>query len=337
MPPLDTLGRPLRDLRISVTDRCNFRCPYCMPAEIYGERYEFLPREEILTFEEITRLARIFIDLGVEKIRITGGEPLLRIEIERLIADLSKLPGLLDLTLTTNGVRFAALSDALKAAGLERVTFSLDALDPDLFKRMAGRDEPPDTVLDAIHTAEQSGFAPVKINTVIKRGDNDGEIVPLARQFHGTDHILRFIEYMDVGTRNGWQLDHVVPADEIVSRVHDALPVEPVEPNYPGEVARRYRYVDGGGEIGVITSVTQPFCGKCTRARLSTDGKLVTCLFASDGVDLRSMLRGNASDEEISQRIQNVWLERDDRYSETRTEATTPDAFRRIEMYQIGG
>tara|TARA_Y100000588_G_scaffold207032_1_gene220794 strand:+ start:6598 stop:7524 length:927 start_codon:yes stop_codon:yes gene_type:complete len=308
-----------------------------MPAEIYGERYEFLPREEILTFEEITRLARIFIDLGVEKIRITGGEPLLRIEIERLIADLSKLPGLLDLTLTTNGVRFAALSDALKAAGLERVTFSLDALDPDLFKRMAGRDEPPDTVLDAIHTAEQSGFAPVKINTVIKRGDNDGEIVPLARQFHGTDHILRFIEYMDVGTRNGWQLDHVVPADEIVSRVHDALPVEPVEPNYPGEVARRYRYVDGGGEIGVITSVTQPFCGKCTRARLSTDGKLVTCLFASDGVDLRSMLRGNASDEEISQRIQNVWLERDDRYSETRTEATTPDAFRRIEMYQIGG
>jgi len=337
MPPLDTLGRPLRDLRISVTDRCNFRCPYCMPAEIYGERYEFLPREEILTFEEITRLARIFIDLGVEKIRITGGEPLLRREIERLIADLSKLPGLLDLTLTTNGVRFAALSDALKAAGLERVTFSLDALDPDVFKRMAGRDESPDTVLDAIHTAEQSGFAPVKINTVIKRGDNDGEIVPLARQFHGTDHILRFIEYMDVGTRNGWQLDHVVPADEIVSRVHDALPVEPVEPNYPGEVARRYRYVDGGGEIGVITSVTQPFCGGCTRARLSTDGKLVTCLFASDGVDLRSMLRGNASDEEISQRIQNVWLERDDRYSETRTEATTPDAFRRIEMYQIGG
>ena len=337
MPPLDTLGRPLRDLRISVTDRCNFRCPYCMPAEIYGERYEFLPREEILTFEEITRLARIFIDLGVEKIRITGGEPLLRREIERLIADLSKLPGLLDLTLTTNGVRFAALSDALKAAGLERVTFSLDALDPDVFKRMAGRAESPDTVLDAIHTAEQSGFAPVKINTVIKRGDNDGEIVPLARQFHGTDHILRFIEYMDVGTRNGWQLDHVVPADEIVSRVHDALPVEPVEPNYPGEVARRYRYVDGGGEIGVITSVTQPFCGGCTRARLSTDGKLVTCLFASDGVDLRSMLRGNASDEEISQRIQNVWLERDDRYSENRTEATTPDAFRRIEMYQIGG
>lgn len=337
MSPLDTLGRPLRDLRISVTDRCNFRCPYCMPAEIFGERYEFLPREEILSFEEITRLARIFVDLGTEKIRITGGEPLLRREIERLIANLSAIPGLRDLTLTTNGVRFAAVSETLKTAGLRRVTFSLDALDPGVFRKMAGRDESPDTVLNAIQKAEQNGYAPIKINTVIKRGDNDSEIVPLARHFHGTNHILRFIEYMDVGTRNGWQVDHVVPAEEIVARIHDVLPLEPVGPNYVGEVARRYRYVDGGGEIGTIASVTQPFCGDCTRARLSTDGKLVTCLFASDGVDLRPKLRGDTDDEDIRRHIEGIWLKRDDRYSETRTEATHPGEFRRIEMYQIGG
>jgi cyclic pyranopterin phosphate synthase len=308
-----------------------------MPAEIFGERYEFLPREEILSFEEITRLARIFIGLGTEKIRITGGEPLLRREIERLIADLSAIPGLRDLTLTTNGVRFAALSETLKTAGLSRVTFSLDALDPDVFRKMAGRDESPDTVLNAIQKAEQTGYAPIKINTVIKRGDNDSEIVPLAQHFHGTNHILRFIEYMDVGTRNGWQVDHVVPAEEIVARIHDVLPLEPVEPNYVGEVARRYRYVDGGGEVGIIASVTQPFCGDCTRARLSTDGKLVTCLFASDGVDLRPKLRGDADDEDIRRHIEGIWLKRDDRYSETRTEATPDDEFQRIEMYQIGG
>ena len=337
MSPSDRLSRPLHDLRISVTDRCNFRCPYCMPAEIFGEKYEFMPRDEILTFEEIERVVRATTRLGVTKVRITGGEPLLRRKIGRLIQSISSLSEVEDLTLTTNGVLLADTAKDLRSAGLDRVTVSLDSLEPEVFRTLAGRDVSPDVVLEAISAAERAGLTPIKINTVIKRGDNDGEIVPLARQFHGTDHILRFIEYMDVGTRNGWQLDHVVPADEIVSRVHDALPVEPVEPNYPGEVARRYRYVDGGGEIGVITSVTQPFCGGCTRARLSTDGKLVTCLFASDGVDLRSMLRGNASDEEISQRIQNVWLERDDRYSETRTEATTPDAFRRIEMYQIGG
>lgn len=337
MPPHDTLGRPLRDLRISVTDRCNFRCPYCMPAEIFGERYEFLPREEILTFEEITRLAHIFVSLGAEKIRITGGEPLLRREIEHLITNVSAIPGLRDLTLTTNGVRFAPLAEALKTAGLSRVTFSLDALDPVVFRKMAGRDESPDTVLDAIQTAELAGFSPIKINTVIKRGDNDSEIVPLAQRFHGTNHILRFIEYMDVGTRNGWQVDHVVTADEIVARIHDVLPLEAAEPNYVGEVAQRYRYVDGGGELGIIASVTQPFCGDCTRARLSTDGKLVTCLFASDGVDLRPMLRGGADDEEIRQRIESIWLGRTDRYSETRTEATSVEEFQRIEMYQIGG
>ncbi len=337
MPPHDTLGRPLRDLRISVTDRCNFRCPYCMPAEIFGESYEFLPREEILTFEEITRLARIFVGLGAEKIRITGGEPLLRRQIEILIGDLSAIPGLRDLTLTTNGVRFAALSETLKTAGLRRVTFSLDALDPVVFRLMAGRDESPDTILNAIQTAEATGFRPIKINAVIKRGDNDNEIVPLARQFHGTSHILRFIEYMDVGTRNGWQVDHVVPAEEIVARIHDVLPLEPVEPNYRGEVAQRYRYLDGGGEIGIIASVTQPFCGNCTRARLSTDGKLVTCLFASDGIDLRPLLRGGASDDDLRQRIDDIWTDRADRYSETRTEATSSEDFKRIEMYQIGG
>lgn len=334
MSPSDRLSRPLHDLRISVTDRCNFRCPYCMPAEIYGERYEFLPRSEILTFEEIERVARITTGLGIRKIRITGGEPLLRKEIESLIQSLSSLPLVEDLTLTTNGVLLGDMAQTLKDSGLNRVTVSLDSLDPDVFREMAGRDESPETVLKAISAAEQAGLAPIKINAVVKRGANDHTYVDLARHFHGTGHILRFIEYMDVGTRNDWKLEHVVPAEEILSRINDVLPIEPIDPNYQGEVARRYRYVDGGGEIGVIASVTQPFCGDCTRLRLSTDGKLFTCLFAETGTDIRNSLRDGSSDDEIERQIADIWTHREDRYSELRTEQTAP---KKIEMYQIGG
>lgn len=308
-----------------------------MPVEVFGEHYQFLPRAEILTFEEITRLSRIFVDLGVRKIRITGGEPLLRRELPHLVSALSRIPNLDDLTLTTNGVRFEALASELRRVGLNRVTFSLDALDPVVFRILAGRDEHPETVLSAIAAAEGEGFKPVKINAVIRRGVNEEEIVPLARHFHGTGHILRFIEYMDVGTKNGWNVDHVVPANEIVARIHDILPLEPDEANYRGEVAQRYKYQDGGGEIGVIASITQPFCGDCTRARLSTDGKLVTCLFASDGVDLSGPLRAGASNEDLRILIDQTWTNRDDRYSETRTAETLPEDLGRIEMYQIGG
>lgn len=332
---LDTLQRPIRDLRISVTDRCNFRCPYCMPAEIFGEKYEFLPKADILTFEEIVRLAKIFVALGVTKIRITGGEPLLRRDLETLIADLSRLDGVGDLTLTTNGYLLADKARALKDAGLHRLTVSLDAIDEQTFDRMSGRTHGTERVLNGIRVAERLGFSPLKINAVVQKGINDHLVVDLAQHFHGTGHILRFIEFMDVGNRNKWNMAQVVPAAEIIDRIHAVLPLEPIAPNYTGEVARRYRYVNGGGEIGLIASVTQPFCGDCTRARLSTDGKLYTCLFASKGTDLRDDLRGGASDAALRDKITHTWTHRNDRYSETRF-AHTPEA-RKIEMYQIGG
>ena len=337
MSTSDRLSRPLRDLRISVTDRCNFRCPYCMPAEIFGEKYEFLPRTDILTFEEIERIARVTANLGVDKIRITGGEPLLRRDLDRLVSSLSGIPAVHDLTLTTNGVLLAESAERLRATGLKRITISLDSLDPTVFREMAGRDASPETVLQAIDAAQGVGLEPIKINAVVKRGVNDHTFVDLARHFHGTPHIVRFIEYMDVGNRNDWQLDRVVSAEEIVGRIGDALPLEPIDANYPGEVARRYRYIDGGGEIGVIASVTQPFCGDCTRLRLSTDGKLFTCLFGTSGTDLRDPIRGGATDDELTELIRSVWTDREDRYSEERTGKTSLSGLKKVEMYQIGG
>ncbi len=335
----DRLGRPLRDLRISVTDRCNFRCPYCMPAEIFGERYRFLPRPEILTFEEITRVARLFVGLGARKLRVTGGEPLVRAELPKLIEALAGLSGVEDLALTTNGHLLAAHARALAEAGLRRVTVSLDSHDEATFKRMSGRDFGPERVLEGIAAAEREGLAPIKINCVVQRGVNEDGIVDLARRFQGSGHIVRFIEFMDVGTRNGWDLAQVVTAREILERIDAELPIEPAEPNYEGEVARRWRYRDGSGEIGVIASVTQPFCGACTRARISAEGRLVTCLFASGGVDLKTPLRAGASDEEIVERILGTWTRRVDRYSEERASETEfPARVRsKIEMYQIGG
>ena len=332
---LDTLQRPIRDLRISVTDKCNFRCPYCMPAEIFGEKYEFLPKAEILTFEEITRLARIFADLGVTKIRVTGGEPLLRRDLETLIAKLSQINGVHDLTLTTNGYLLADKAQSLKDAGLHRLTVSLDAIDDQTFNLMSGRTHGAERVLEGIRAAEQAGFQDIKINAVVQKGINDHLVIELAQHFHNTEHILRFIEFMDVGNRNNWNMDQVVPATEIIDRIHTVLPLEPLDPNYTGEVAKRYRYLDGGGEIGIIASVTQPFCGDCTRARLSTDGKLYTCLFASEGTDLRDALRRGASNADLRDRITRTWHHRTDRYSEIRSEHTP--ATRKIEMYQIGG
>ena len=330
----DTLHRPLRDLRISVTDRCNFRCVYCMPKEVFGRDFQFLPPGMLLTFEEITRLARIFIALGVEKVRITGGEPLVRRDVEKLIAMLSALDGLRDLTLTTNGSLLAKKASALKDAGLRRVTVSLDSLDDAVFKAMNDVDFPVARVLEGIEAASAVGLDPIKINVVVKRGVNDHCLVDMARYFHGTGHILRFIEYMDVGATNGWRLDDVVPAAEIIQKISAELPLEPVDPNYSGEVARRYRYTDGGGEIGVIASVTQPFCGACTRARLSSEGKLYTCLFASHGHDLRALLRQDKSDEEIAALVGGIWTNRRDRYSELRTKNTKPQ---HVEMSYIGG
>lgn len=334
----DRLGRRLRDLRVSVTDRCNFRCPYCMPAEIFGESYEFLPRAEILTFEEIERLGRLFVTLGVEKIRITGGEPLLRREVEVLVGRLARIEGAVDLTLTTNGYLLPHKAGALKEAGLHRLTVSLDSLDDEVFKRMNGRGYDVERVIEGIRTAEAAGFHPIKINAVVQRGVNDHTVVDLARYFHGTGHIVRFIEYMDVGTRNGWDLAQVLPAAEIVARIHAEMPLEAIAPNYTGEVARRYRYLDGGGEIGVIASVTQPFCGDCTRARLSTDGKVYTCLFAGRGTDLRGPMRAGADDGELLALISGIWRDREDRYSELRTAETAGvESLPRVEMYQIGG
>jgi GTP 3',8-cyclase len=331
---LDTLNRPLRDLRISVTDRCNFRCVYCMPKDIFGSSYQFLPRSEVLSFEEIARLARLFTAQGVRKIRLTGGEPLVRRELDSLVAILAKIPGI-DLTLTTNGALLAQQAKALKEAGLNRVTVSLDSLDNAVFKAMNDVDFPVARVLAGIEAAEQAGLSPIKINMVVKRGLNEASILPMARHFRKKGHILRFIEYMDVGSTNGWRLADVVPAAEIINMISSEMPLEPVDPNYVGEVAERWHYKDGDGEIGVIASVTQSFCGNCTRARLSADGKLYTCLFAVKGFDLRQPLRGGASDDEISQSIAKVWRVRDDRYSDLRSEETIH--LPKVEMSRIGG
>ena len=334
----DKFGRLVRDLRVSVTDKCNFRCPYCMPAEIYGERYEFLPRSELLTFEEITRLAGIFVELGVTKIRLTGGEPLVRNGLEKLVARLSPLHGIDDLTLTTNGYLLAQKAQALRDAGLRRLTVSLDSLNDEVFKVMNGRGYSAERVLDGIRVAEGVGFSPIKINSVVQKGVNDHSVVELARRFKGTGHIVRFIEYMDVGNLNGWKLDHVVPAEEIVEMINAEMPLEPIESNYKGEVAQRFRYRDGSGEIGIIASVTKPFCGDCTRARLSTDGRLYMCLFASQGTDLRGPIRHGATDEDLTDLVARVWIRREDRYSEMRTSFTALDVRpRKVEMYQIGG
>lgn len=333
-PVTDTLGRPLRDLRVSVTDRCNFRCTYCMPQEVFGRDYPFLPRAELLTFEEISRLVACFQALGVQKVRLTGGEPLLRRDLDRLIAMLGRIPGL-DFTLTTNGSLLAQQAQALKVAGLQRITVSLDSLDNAVFQAMNDVGFPVERVLDGIAAAAAAGLAPIKINMVVKRGLNEGEILPMARFFHGSGHILRFIEYMDVGTTNGWRLDDVVPGVEIIQRIHAEMPLEPAEAHYRGEVAQRWRYRDGAGEIGIITSVTQPYCGDCTRARLSADGKLYTCLFATSGHDLRAMLRGGIPAAEISSAIARIWQGRTDRYSEIRSTETV--GLSKVEMSYIGG
>ena len=334
MDPLDTLGRPLHDLRVSVTDRCNFRCVYCMPKEIFGKDFQFLPRAEILTFEEIERLVRIFVGLGVQKIRLTGGEPLVRRDLERLVEKLAAL-GDLDLTLTTNGSLLAQKANALAAAGIKRITVSLDSLDDATFRAMNDVDFPVAKVLAGIEAAHGAGLAPIKINMVTKRGVNESSIVPMARYFKGTGMTLRFIEFMDVGSTNGWRLDDVVPAREIVALIDREMPLEPMAPAYRGEVANRYRYKDGSGEIGIIASVTQPFCADCTRARLSADGSLYTCLFATQGHDLRALVRGGATDEEIANRVAAVWTERTDRYSELRSRDTS--GLQKIEMSFIGG
>ncbi len=336
----DTMGRSLRDLRISVTDRCNFRCTYCMPKEIYGRDFEFLPRDQVLTFEEITRLARVFVALGVEKLRITGGEPLVRRNLPDLVAMVAAIRRPdgrdVDLTLTTNGSALRALARPLAEAGLRRVTVSLDSLDDAVFGQMNGIDFPVAKVLDGIAAAIEAGLAPIKVNMVVRRGVNESSVVPMAAWARETGVILRFIEYMDVGATNGWQLDEVVPSAEVVSAIDDRWPLEPVEADYRGEVASRYRYRDGGGEIGLISSVTQPFCHDCTRARLSAEGKLYTCLFASRGHDLRAMVRSELSDAELDEKLRGLWGARDDRYSELRTQGTPLD-LPKVEMSHIGG
>jgi cyclic pyranopterin phosphate synthase len=339
LPLADMLARPLRDLRISVTDRCQFRCTYCMPREVFGRDFVFLPREQLLSFEELTRLARIFATLGVRKLRLTGGEPLLRRGLDTLVAMLAGIDGIQDIALTTNGALLAGKATALAAAGLRRVTVSLDSLDDTVFMTLNDAKFPVARVLDAIAAAAQARLVPVKVNMVVRRGINEQSILPMAAHFRGSGHVLRFIEYMDVGTTNGWRLDEVVPAAEIISLIGAHWPIEPVEPAYPGEVARRYRYRDGGGEIGMIASVTQPFCRGCTRARLSANGQLYTCLFAATGHDLRGPLRAGDSDYELREQIRAVWAGRADRYSEQRTRHTgrarqvTP----KVEMSRIGG
>jgi GTP 3',8-cyclase len=330
----DQFGRPVRDLRISVTDRCNFRCTYCMPRATFGRGYSFLPRADLLSFEEIARIAGLFAACGVTKIRLTGGEPLLRHDIETLIGLLAAIPAT-ELTLTTNGALLAQKAAALRAAGLQRVTVSLDALDEAVFQRMNDTGCSVTKVLDGIDAAATAGFAPIKINMVVKRGTNDHEILPLVRHFRGSGQILRFIEYMDVGSTNGWKLDEVVPSAEVLRLIGAEFPLDPIDANYPGEVAERWRFRDGAGEIGVISSVTQAFCASCTRIRLSTEGKLYTCLFASTGDDLRDLLRNGASDRDLIAAITRIWLARQDRYSQQRVMATP--GLKKIEMSYIGG
>jgi cyclic pyranopterin phosphate synthase len=331
--PPDRLGRPLHDLRISVTDRCNFRCVYCMPAEVYGRDYRFLERRELLTFEEIERLARVFAAQGVRKLRLTGGEPLVRRDLERLVERLARIPDV-EVTLTTNGSLLAQKARALADAGLDRVTVSLDSLDDAAFRALNDVDFPVDRVLAGIEAAASAGL-PVKVNMVVKRGANDGDVVAMARYFRDAGHILRFIEYMDVGHTNGWRLDDVVPAAEIVRTIDAELPLEPADPNYRGEVARRWSYRDGSGEIGLIASVTEPFCGTCTRARLSAEGRLYTCLFGLRGHDLRALVRGGSSDDELAASVSRLWGARTDRYSERRSERTRE--LPKVEMSYIGG
>ena len=347
----DTLARPLRDLRISVTDRCNFRCSYCMPSEVFNKDYAFLPQTSLLSFEEIARLARIFVGHGVEKIRITGGEPLLRKNLEVLIEMLAKMTTVagkpLDITLTTNASLLAKKAQSLKDAGLQRVTVSLDAMDDNIFRRMNDVDFPVADVLRGIEVANQVGLLPIKINMVVKRGTNDAEILPMANHFRNSGNVLRFIEYMDVGASNGWRMDEVLPSAQVIERIHAKFPVEAIDANYLGETAERWRYSDGGGEIGVISSVTQAFCKDCNRARLSTEGKLFLCLFAKEGHDLRALLRGEhqgkpISDDQISNVVGNIWYRRDDRYSELRAAmpaepAASKDEKKRVEMSYIGG
>ena len=330
----DQFGRGIEYLRISVTDRCNFRCVYCMPREVFGDDYAFLPRRQLLSFEEILRVARLFVARGVRKIRITGGEPLLRKDVDRLIGMLATLDGV-EITLTTNGVLLPKLARRLKDAGLHRVTVSLDALDDALFRRMNDADYPVARVLEGIEAAKSVGLGPIKVNMVVKRGTNDGDIEAMAAHFRHSGHILRFIEFMDVGASNGWKMDEVLPSREVIARIDHQFPVEPIDPNYEGEVAERWRYKDGAGEIGVISSVTQAFCATCTRVRLSTEGKLYTCLFAQHGHDLRTLLRDGADDARIDAAIAHVWQQREDRYSEIRTAETA--ALRKIEMSYIGG
>jgi cyclic pyranopterin phosphate synthase len=333
---VDAFGRPLRDLRISVTDRCNFRCTYCMPKEVFGHDYRFLDRKELLDFEEITRLARAAVSLGVAKLRLTGGEPLIRRDVERLVAMLAELDA--EVTLTTNASLLPRKAQALKDAGLDRITVSLDSMDDATFRSMNDVDFPVDRVLDGIAAAHAAGL-PVKVNSVIKRGVNEQEVVALARYFRNTPHILRFIEYMDVGATNGWRMDDVVPAAEIVGLIDAEFPLEPAEANYRGEVAKRWRYKDGKGEIGIIASVTQPFCGDCTRSRISAEGKLYTCLFAVRGHDLRALIRSGATDEQLADRLAEIWRVRGDRYSELRSQNTVDPSIgeRKVEMSYIGG
>jgi cyclic pyranopterin phosphate synthase len=343
----DALGRPLRDLRISVTDRCNFRCSYCMPREIFDKDYAYLPQNSLLSFEEITRLARLFIAHGVEKIRLTGGEPLLRKNIEVLVGMLAGLKTAsgrdLDLTLTTNGSLLATKAQALKDAGLKRVTVSLDGLDDAVFRRMNDADFPVADVLHGIEVAQQVGLAPLKVNMVVKRGTNDQEILPMARHFRGTSTVLRFIEFMDVGQTNRWRMDEVLSSAQVIERISAHFPLEPMHASAPGETAQRWRYADGSGEIGVISSVTQAFCGDCNRARLSTEGKLFLCLFAAHGHDLRALLRGSYDDRQINGALAQIWQQRGDRYSQLRAAEKTDAAAAqapsgpRVEMSYIGG
>jgi cyclic pyranopterin phosphate synthase len=332
---VDTLGRPLRDLRVSVTDRCNFRCAYCMPRDVYDRGHVFLPRDEILTFEEIERLVGLFTGLGVEKIRLTGGEPLLRQGVANLVERIFAVDGIRDIAMTTNGSTLARHAQALGDAGLDRITVSLDAVDDARFRHAADVDFPVARVLEGIDAAKSAGLAPVKINTVVRRGLNDDALLDIAGRFRGTGHIVRFIEYMDVGSSNGWEMGHVVTAEEILSTINEAWPLDPVEPNYSGEVVSRWRYRDGAGEIGVIASVTKPFCGECTRLRLSADGSIYTCLFAHAGTDLRKPLRSGATDSELDAIVSGVWEARTDQYSEERSGVSI--GLPKVEMSYIGG
>ena len=333
--PLDKLARPLRDLRVSVTDRCNFRCPYCMPAEIYGERYEFLPRNDLLTFEEIARVVLLSTQLGVKKVRLTGGEPLVRQDVVELVSMIANLDGIEDFAMTTNAYLLSGMAESLKKAGLQRITVSLDSIDDEVFRKMNGRGFGTAKVIDGIAAAKEAGLDPIKINAVVQKGINDNTLVELAGWCRDNGYTPRFIEYMDVGTLNDWKLDEVLPAADIVGIIGKEFPIKPIESSYRGEVAKRYSYDDGKGEFGVISSVTQPFCGDCTRLRLSPEGQIVTCLFADGGTDLRGPMRDGITDKGLLSIMSGTWTNREDRYSEIRTSMTSPR--KKVEMYHIGG